>query len=119
QKMAESFAAIGVPVFMADVKGDLSGVGAAGVASQKLLDRLAGIGITDYEARANSVVFWDVYGENGHPIRATISDMGPVLLSRLLNLNDTQTGVLNIVFRVADENGWLLLDLKDLRSMVQ
>ena len=119
QKMAESFAAIGVPVFVADIKGDLSGVGAAGNASPKLLDRLAAIGITDFRPRANSVVFWDVFGELGHPVRATISDMGPLLLSRLLNLNDTQAGVLQIVFRVADDNGLLLLDLKDLRSMLQ
>src|SRR5690606_40182022 len=96
-----------------------SGVGAAGNASPKLLDRLAAIGITDFRPRANSVVFWDVFGELGHPVRATISDMGPLLLSRLLNLNDTQAGVLQIVFRVADDNGLLLLDLKDLRSMLQ
>jgi DNA helicase HerA-like ATPase len=119
QKMAESFAAIGVPVFVADVKGDLSGIAAAGNASPRLLERLAAIGITDYRPRANSAVFWDVFGELGHPVRATISDMGPMLLSRLLNLNDTQAGVLHIVFRVADDNGMLLLDLKDLRAMLQ
>ncbi|MCK0511744.1 helicase HerA-like domain-containing protein [Aromatoleum buckelii] len=119
QKMAESFASIGVPVFVADIKGDLSGIGAAGVASDKLLQRLAAIGITDYTPRANTVVFWDVFGESGHPVRATVSDMGPLLLARLLNLNETQAGVLQIVFRIADDNGLLLLDLKDLRAMVQ
>ncbi|MFO7570745.1 MAG: DUF853 domain-containing protein [Smithellaceae bacterium] len=119
QKMAESFASIGVPVFMADVKGDLSGIGAAGQASEKLLKRLAGIGITDFKPRANTAVFWDVFGEAGHPVRATISDMGPLLLSRLLNLNETQAGVLTLVFKIADDNGMLLLDLKDLRAMVQ
>jgi DNA helicase HerA-like ATPase len=119
QKMAESFAAIGVPVFMADVKGDLAGVGAAGVASDKLMQRLAAIGITEFTPRANTVVFWDVFGEGGHPVRATISDMGPLLLARLLNLNETQAGVLQIVFRIADDAGLLLLDLKDLRAMVQ
>src|SRR5690606_23186174 len=113
QKMAESFANIGVPVFVADIQGDLSGIAAAGNASPKLLDRLAAIGITDYTPRANHVVFWDVFGELGHPVRATVSDMGPLLLARLLNLNDTQAGVLQIVFRVADDNGLLLLDLKD------
>ncbi len=119
QKMAESFAAIGVPVFLADVKGDLSGIGAAGSANPKLLERLAAIGIDDYTPRANTAVFWDVFGENGHPARATISDMGPLLLARLLNLNDTQAGVLQLVFKIADDNGLLLLDLKDLRAMVQ
>ncbi len=119
QKLAESFASIGVPVFMADVKGDLSGIGVPGTASEKLMKRLAAIGITEFEPRGNTAVFWDVFGEAGHPVRATVSDMGPLLLARLLNLNDTQTGVLQIVFRVADDNGLLLLDLKDLRSMVQ
>ncbi|TXH82677.1 helicase HerA-like domain-containing protein, partial [Thauera aminoaromatica] len=94
QKLAESFAHIGVPVFVADIKGDLSGIGAAGVRSDKLMQRLAAIGIDDYTPRANTVVFWDVFGEQGHPVRATISDMGPLLIARLLNLNDTQTGVL-------------------------
>ncbi|NMG47432.1 DUF853 family protein [Azoarcus communis] len=119
QKMAETFASIGVPVFMADVKGDLSGIGAAGVASDKLMQRLAAIGIHEFLPRANTTVFWDVFGEAGHPVRATISDMGPMLLARLLNLNDTQAGVLQLVFKVADDNGMLLLDLKDLRAMVQ
>ncbi len=119
QKMAEAFANVGVPVFMADVKGDLSGIGAAGTASDKLMQRLAALGITEFHPRANTTVFWDVFGEQGHPVRATISDMGPLLLSRLLNLNDTQSGVLQLVFKLADDNGMLLLDLKDLRAMVQ
>ncbi|MGB5216776.1 MAG: helicase HerA-like C-terminal domain-containing protein [Smithella sp.] len=119
QKMAESFASIGVPVFMADVKGDLSGIGAAGVSSEKLLKRLEGIGIKEFKPRASTTVFWDVYGKSGHPVRATVSDMGPLLLARLLNLNDTQSGVLQIVFKIADDNGLLLIDLKDLRAMVQ
>ena len=119
QKMAESFSSIGVPVFMADVKGDLSGIGAAGVASEKLLKRLKSIGIKDFTPRANTAVFWDVYGKSGHPVRATVSDMGPLLLSRLLNLNETQSGVLTLVFKIADDNGLLLLDLKDLRAMIQ
>lgn len=119
QKMAESFASIGVPVFLADVKGDLSGVGASGVASEKMIKRLESIGIKEYIPRANTAVFWDVFGESGHPVRATISDMGPLLLSRLLNLNETQSGVLTLIFKIADDNGLLLLDLKDLRSMLQ
>lgn len=119
QKMAESFASIGVPVFMADVKGDLSGIGAAGVAAEKLLKRLESIGVKDFQPRANTAVFWDVFGESGHPVRATISDMGPLLLARLLNLNETQSGVLTLVFKIADDNGLLLLDLKDLRAMIQ
>ncbi|PKN52401.1 MAG: ATP-binding protein [Deltaproteobacteria bacterium HGW-Deltaproteobacteria-13] len=119
QKMAESFAAIGVPVFMADIKGDISGVGAAGVASDKMIKRLESIGIKEFNPRANTTVFWDVYGKSGHPVRATISDMGPLLLARLLNLNETQSGVLQLVFKIADDNGLLLLDLKDLRAMIQ
>ena len=119
QKMAESFTAIGVPVFMADVKGDLSGIAAAGVSSEKMLKRLQSIGIKEFNPRANTTVFWDVYGKSGHPVRATVSDMGPLLLARLLNLNETQSGVLQIVFKIADDNGLLLLDLKDLRAMIQ
>jgi DNA helicase HerA-like ATPase len=119
QKMAESFARIGVPVFMADVKGDLSGIGAAGVDSPKLRERLAAIGIDDFTPRANTAVFWDVFGEAGHPVRATISDMGPLLLARLLNLNETQTGVLQLVFKIADDQGLLIIDLKDLRATIQ
>ncbi|MDD4338867.1 MAG: DUF853 family protein [Syntrophales bacterium] len=119
QKMAESFASIGVPVFVADVKGDLSGIGAAGQASEKMLKRLEAIGIKEFVPRANTAVFWDVYGEAGHPVRATVSDMGPLLLARLLNLNETQSGVLTLVFKIADDNGLLLLDMKDLRAMIQ
>jgi uncharacterized protein len=119
QKIAESFAAIGVPTFMADVKGDLSGMGAAGVAAEKMLKRLESIGIRDFAPRANTAVFWDVYGRSGHPVRATVSDMGPLLLARLLNLNETQAGVLQLVFKIADDDGMLLLDLKDLRAMLQ
>ena len=119
QRLAEQFSAIGVPVFMADVKGDLSGIGAAGAASDKFQQRLASLGVTDWQPKASPVVFWDVLGAGGHPVKATISDMGPLLLARLLGLNETQEGVLQIVFRVADDNGLLLLDLKDLRAMAQ
>jgi DNA helicase HerA-like ATPase len=119
QSLAEKFSAIGVPVFMADVKGDLSGLAAPGKASEKLDARLSQLGIDDWQPQAFPTVFWDVFGENGHPVRATVSDMGPLLIGRLLNLNDTQSGVLQIVFRIADDKGWLLLDLKDLRAMVQ
>ncbi|AWH88552.1 helicase HerA-like C-terminal domain-containing protein [Limnobaculum parvum] len=119
QKMAESFSRIGVPVFMADVKGDLSGIAAEGVMNPKLQSRLEALKVTDWDAAACPTVFWDVFGEKGHPVRATVSDMGPILLSRLLNLNDVQSGVLQLVFKIADDNGLLLLDMKDLRSMVQ
>ncbi len=119
QVMAERFSAIGVPVFMADVKGDLSGLAAAGSVSPKLQARLDALGIADFAPASFPAAFWDVFGAQGHPVRATISDMGPVLLARLLNLNDTQAGVLQLVFKIADDNGLLLLDLKDLRAMVQ
>lgn len=119
QVLAERFSAIGVPVFMADVKGDLSGLSAPGVESAKFKQRLDTLGISDWSAAKFPASFWDVSGEQGHPVRATISDMGPILLSRLLNLNDTQSGVLQLVFKIADDNGLLLLDLKDLRAMVQ
>ncbi|MDK9725812.1 MAG: DUF853 domain-containing protein [Sterolibacteriaceae bacterium MAG5] len=119
QRLAEQFSAIGVPVFLADVKGDLSGLGAAGVASDKLKQRMEQLGVTDWRPAACPVVFWDVFGTAGHPVRATISDMGPLLLARLLGLNDTQEGVLQLVFKIADDEGLLLLDLKDLRAMVQ
>ncbi|XZG71610.1 helicase HerA-like C-terminal domain-containing protein [Chitinibacteraceae bacterium HSL-7] len=118
QKLAESFSRIGVPVFMADVKGDLSGVAAAGAMSDKLQKRLDAIGAS-ITFGACPAVFWDVFGAKGHPVRATISDMGPLLLARLMDLNDTQTGVLNLVFKIADDKGLLLIDLKDLRAMVQ
>jgi len=119
QSMAERLSSIGVPVFMADVKGDLSGMAAAGQPSEKLLKRVAELGLDGYQPYANTVAFWDVFGQGGVPVRATISHMGPLLLARLLNLNDTQTGVLQLVFKIADDQGLLLLDLKDLRAMVQ
>ena len=119
QVMAERFSRIGVPVFMADVKGDLSGITQPGAASPKLLERLKLLGVPEPAYAACPAVFWDVFGEQGHPIRATVSDLGPLLLSRVLNLNETQTGVLALVFKVADDNGLLLLDLKDLRAMLQ
>ena len=118
QVMAETFSQAGVPCFMADMKGDLSGIAAAGRMSSFIEKRKDGFGIPNPEFAACPVRFYDVFGEQGHPIRATISQMGPQLLSRLLGLNETQTGVLNIVFRVADENGLLLLDMKDLRAML-
>ncbi|EFC8073035.1 DUF853 domain-containing protein [Escherichia coli] len=119
QKLAESLSEIGVPVFMADVKGDLTGVAQAGTASEKLLARLKNIGVNDWQPHANPVVVWDIFGEKGHPVRATVSDLGPLLLARLLNLNDVQSGVLNIIFRIADDQGLLLLDFKDLRAITQ
>ncbi|MBK9219210.1 MAG: DUF853 family protein [Uliginosibacterium sp.] len=119
QTLAERFAQIGVPVFMADVKGDLSGLGARGELKPKLQERITALGVTDWDATQYTTTLWDVFGEQGHPIRATVSDMGPLLIGRLLSLNETQAGVLQIVFKVADDNGLLLLDLKDLRAMVQ
>jgi len=119
QRMAEQLSLAGVPVFLADAKGDLSGLAAAGVASEKFQARLDRLGIEGWQPQACPVMFWDVFGAAGHPVRATISDMGPLLLGRLLNLNDTQAGVLQVVFTVADDQGLLLLDLKDLRAMVQ
>jgi hypothetical protein len=119
QVMAERFSRIGVPVFMADVKGDLSGITQPGVAAPKLLERLKLLGVEEPDYAGCPAVFWDVFGEQGHPIRATVSDLGPLLLSRVLNLNETQSGVLALVFKVADDNGLLLLDLKDLRAMLQ
>jgi DNA helicase HerA-like ATPase len=119
QVMAQALSCIGVPVFMADVKGDLSGLAQAGAASPKMEERLKTLCIDTPGWAACPVTFWDVFGEQGHPLRATISDLGPLLLSRMLNLNDTQEGVLQLVFRIADDNGWLLLDTKDLRAMLQ
>lgn len=119
QKLAESLSEIGVPVFMADVKGDLTGIAAEGQPSEKLLARLKNIGITDWQPHSNPVVLWDIFGEKGHPVRATVSDLGPLLLARLLNLNEVQSGVLNIIFRIADDQGLLLLDFKDLRAITQ
>ena len=119
QVLAEAFSRIGTPVFMADVKGDLTGLSQAGAMSPKLAERLKTLGLPEPTFGACPVTLWDVFGEQGHPIRATISDMGPLLLARLLQLNETQTGVLNLVFKIADDNGLLLLDLKDLRAMLQ
>lgn len=119
QVLAERFSGIGVPVFMSDVKGDLTGISQAGSLSAKLKERLAAHGLPEPAFAALPVTLWDVLGEKGHPLRATVSDMGPVLLARLLGLNDTQEGVLNLVFRIADEQGLLLLDAKDLRAMLK
>jgi len=116
--LAEGFSKLGVPVFLADVKGDLAGLSQAGSMNDKLKARLDTLGIADWTPSANPVVFWDIYGKAGHPIRTTISEMGPPLLARLLELNDTQAGVLEVVFKAADDEGLLLLDLKDLRSML-
>jgi hypothetical protein len=118
QTLAERFSRIGVPVFMADVKGDLSGLAAAGGANAKVTERAAALGL-ELRYEACPVVFWDVFGKRGHPIRATVSDLGPLLLAQLLQLNDTQEGVLNLTFKIADDAGLLLLDLKDLRAMLQ
>ena len=123
QGLAESFSAKGVPVFVADVKGDLSGISMPGSPTFKHADKLESrareLGMSDYAYSDNPVIFWDLYGEQGHPIRTTITEMGPLLLSRLLDLNDTQEGVLQIVFRYADENGLLLLDFGDLQALLQ
>jgi len=119
QVLAERFSTIGVPVFMADVKGDLTGIARPGEPTPKMKERLHKLGLWEPRWQGFPVTLWDVWGEQGHPLRATISDMGPLLIARLLGLNDTQEGVLSIVFKVADDNGLLLLDLKDLRAMVQ
>jgi DNA helicase HerA-like ATPase len=118
QVLAEGFSSRGIPVFMADVKGDLAGISQSGQAGPKLIERAEKLGIKDYGFQAFPTVFWDLFGKLGHPLRTTISDMGPLLLSRLFQLNETQEGVLNIAFRIADEQGLLLLDLKDLRAML-
>jgi DNA helicase HerA-like ATPase len=119
QTLAEQFSNLGVPVFMADVKGDLSGISQKGSFGEKLAKVLQERGIALPAPQACPTALWDVFGELGHPVRATISDMGPLLLARMLNLNDTQAGVLNLVFKIADDNGLLLLDMKDLRAMLQ
>ncbi len=119
QTLAENFSNIGVPVFMADIKGDLTGISQTGTISDKLAGILKERGIAPPAPHACPVTLWDVFGEQGHPVRATVSDMGPLLLGRMLNLNETQTGVMNLVFKIADDNGLLLLDLKDLRAMLQ
>jgi len=119
QTIAEKLSGIGVPVFMADVKGDLTGISQKGAIGAKMAASLKERGIDPPTPLACPVTLWDVFGEQGHPVRATISDMGPLLLGRMLDLNDTQAGVLNLVFKIADDNGLLLLDLKDLRAMLQ
>lgn len=117
--LAEKFSDLGVPVFLADIKGDLGGLCQPGTANPKIEERVQAFGLTDFSFAGYPVCFWDVFGEKGHPVRATISEMGPLLLSRLLGLNETQAGVLALLFKYADDQGWLLLDLKDLRALVQ
>lgn len=119
RRMAEAFSEAGIPVFLADVKGDLSGIVNAGSDSGKVAERIAEFGLGSGWLQGFPVRFWDVFGETGVPVRVTISEMGPMLLARLMNLNDTQEGLLNLVFRVADDNGWHLIDLKDLRGMLK
>lgn len=119
QTLAEGFSRIGVPVFLADVKGDLAGIARPGGDNKKVAERVVKLQLNDFAYEGNPVTFWDVFGEAGHPLRATISDMGPLLLARMLNLNETQAGVLALTFKIADDAGLLLLDLKDLRAMLQ
>jgi DNA helicase HerA-like ATPase len=116
--LAEGFSRIGVPVFLADVKGDVAGLAVAGTTNDKLQQRIEQLGITDYKNEAAPVVFWDLWGKAGHPVRTTVSEMGPTLLGRILELNDTQGGVLDILFKLADDRGLLLLDLADLRALL-
>jgi len=117
--MAERFSDIGVPVFMADVKGDLSGLPFPGGENPKVAERVQKLGLSDFSPQGYPVAFWDLFREQGHPVRTTVSEMGPLLLSRILNLNDVQSGVLTVAFKIGDDSGLLLLDLKDLRSMIQ
>lgn len=117
--LAETLSQQGVPVFLADIKGDLSSMAKAGEITDKISQRLAQLNITDHQPKAFPVRLWDVFAKDGHPIRTTISEMGPLMLGRLLNLNDTQTGVLNIVFKIADDAGYLLIDLKDLQALLK
>ena len=119
QSLAESFSRIGVPVFLSDIKGDLSGIAKTGGGNAKVQARVEQLQLDDFAHRAYPVTFWDVSGAQGHPVRATVSDMGPLLLGRMLNLNEVQQGVLTLVFKIADDSGMLLLDFKDLRAMVQ
>ncbi|HAC60464.1 MAG: ATP-binding protein [Parvibaculum sp.] len=118
QILAEGFSRAGVPVFLADVKGDLAGLSQAGTPNPKFADRAAKIGLGDIGYAPSPVVFWDLFGEQGHPVRTTVSEMGPLLLSRLLDLSEAQEGVLSIIFQIADDEGWLLLDLDDLQSLL-
>ncbi|MDO9206005.1 helicase HerA-like domain-containing protein [Methylotenera sp.] len=119
QSLAEQFSHIGVPVFMSDVKGDLAGMSQMGGGNPKIEARVQQLALSEFSYKKCPVTFWDVFGVKGHPVRTTIAEMGPLLLARLLNLNDVQGGVLNAVFKIADDKGWLLLDLKDLRAMMQ
>jgi DNA helicase HerA-like ATPase len=119
QVMAESLSAVGVPVFLADVKGDLAGISRPGGSNPKVAERIAQLKLGAYDFAGCPATFWDIFGEQGHPVRTTVSDMGPLLLGRLFNLNEVQSGVLSLVFKIADDNGLLLLDSKDLRSMLQ
>ena len=119
QTLAEGFSRIGVPVFLADVKGDLAGIARPGGDNRKVAERITQLGLTDFVYEGSPVTFWDAFGEAGHPVRATVSDMGPLLLGRMLGLNETQAGVLALTFKIADDGGLLLLDLKDLRAMLQ
>jgi len=118
QILAESFSRLGVPVFLADIKGDLSGIARQGETHQKITERIENIKISDFNFQANPTVFWDIFAKKGHPVRATISDLGPLLISHMLELNDTQTGIVYSCFKIADDEGLLLLDLKDFRSML-
>ncbi len=117
--LAENFSSMGVPVFMADIKGDLSGLSMPGGENPKVLERVKKLNLENFNFEGFPSIYWDVFGEQGHPVRTTISEMGPLLLSRILNLNEVQSGVLNIIFKIADDNGFLLLDLKDLKAMAQ
>ena len=121
QNLAETFSAMGVPVFATDIKGDLSGVSKAGGGNEHFEKSIAANGLREegFAYRGFPVCFWDIFGEEGHPLRTNVSEMGPILLSRILDLNDTQSDVLNLVFRIADDQGLLLLDLKDLRKMLE
>ncbi len=119
QVLSERFSDAGIPVFLADIKGDLSGIGGPGEGKPKILEAVKSLGLGEFPFRRCPVCFWDVFGAQGHPVRTTVSDMGPLLLSRLLDLNETQSGVLSIVFKIADDNGLLLLDMKDLRAMLE
>ena len=118
QILAEGFSRRGVPVFAPDIKGDLSGLAQAGRSHPKIEERLAAIPLASYQQRPYPVVFWDIFGQKGHPLRSTVSEMGPLLLSNLLDLNETQSGVLYSCFKIADDQGLLLLDLKDLRAVL-
>src|SRR5690348_2245231 len=116
--IAEGFSRIGVPVFIADVKGDVAGLAVAGTTNDRLQARIAQVGLAGYRNEGVPAIFWDLYGKLGHPVRTTVSEMGPLLLARILELNDTQSGVLDIVFKLADDRGLLLLDLADLRALL-